>query len=44
MYKIVYWPEVQELMDKPGWEENSYPVISDDILNAYFVNIYWLNG
>ena len=43
MYKLVYWPEVQELMDKPGFEENSYPCISDDIFSAYFVNIDWLN-
>ena len=44
MYKLVYWPEVQELMDRPGFEENSYPCISDDIFSAYFVNIDWLNG
>lgn len=44
MYKLVYWPEVQELMDRAGFEENSYPAISDDNLFAYFVNIDWLNG
>lgn len=43
MYKLVYWPEFQELMDKPGWEENSYPAVNDDNLLAYFVNIDWLN-
>lgn len=43
MYKLVYWPEVQELMDRPGFEENSYPAVTDDVCIAYFVNIDWLN-
>lgn len=30
-------------MDRPGFEENSYPAVTDDVCIAYFVNIDWLN-
>ena len=45
-YVIVTWPEIQELIDKEGFEENIYLVNDDKGLNdfgssAYFVNEKW---
>ena len=47
MYTIVSWPEVQELMDKPGFEENASLVVNEQLLDihgssAYFVKEAWL--
>lgn len=49
MYTIVTWPKVQELMDQPGFSENSYLANDERALNefgssAYFVDINWLNS
>ncbi|MCC8119502.1 MAG: hypothetical protein LIP09_12260 [Bacteroidales bacterium] len=46
-YVIVCWPESQELMDKEGFEEYSYPITDERGLNdfgsgAYFVDKKWL--
>ena len=43
-YTIICWPEIQEYMDKEGFEENS-SLITNDLLvdlygsSAYFVSI-----
>lgn len=48
-YVIITWPEVQELMDKEGFSENS-SLITDNVMitkynsNAYFVNKDWLDN
>lgn len=41
-YIIIEWPEVQELMEQKGFEDNSY-LINDEkrIPSAYFVNEEW---
>lgn len=45
-YLIVQWPDVQELMMKEGWEENSF-LINDERgvqiygSSAYFVEEDW---
>lgn len=49
LYEVVMWPECQELMDKEGWENNSYLISDDRGLNdfgssAYFVKKSWLEG
>lgn len=46
-YVVVTLPDIQELMDKPGFEQNAYLISSengiDDFgLSAYFVNCNWL--
>ena len=46
-YVIVTWPESQDLMEKPGFRENSYLVnddkgIEDFGSSAYFVDEEWL--
>ena len=45
-YVVIQWPDVQYLMDKEGFEENSYLVnddrgIEDFGSSAYFVNEEW---
>lgn len=46
-YTIICWPEIQEYMDKEGFEENS-SLITNDLMvdlygsSAYFVSITWL--
>lgn len=47
-YKIIEWPEVQYLMDKPGFEEHSYLIndekgLDDFGSSAYFVESEWLS-
>lgn len=47
MYEVVTWPEIQELFNLPGFEENSYLINDDKGLedfgsSAYFVNTNWL--
>ena len=48
-YTIICWPEIQEYMDKEGFEENS-SLITNDLLvdlygsSAYFVSITWINN
>jgi len=47
LYKVVQWPDIQELMDKPGFEDNSYLINDDKGLDdfgssAYFINLQWL--
>jgi hypothetical protein len=46
-YVVVTWPESQDLMNKPGFRENSYLVnddkgIEDFGSSAYFVDEDWL--
>lgn len=47
-YVIVCWPEIQELMELEGFQENSY-LINDDRgmedfgSSAYFVKESWYN-
>lgn len=46
-YIVVTWPEIQELMDKPGFRDNSYLIndnkgIEDFGSSAYFVDNNWL--
>lgn len=48
LYEIVMWPECQDLMDKEGWEDNSYLINDSRGLDkfgssAYFVNKSWLD-
>lgn len=48
LYEVVMWPECQDLMDKEGWEDNSYLINDDKGLDkfgssAYFVNKSWLD-
>ena len=45
-YVVIQWPDVQYLMDKEGFEENSYLVnddrgIEDFGSSAYFVSEEW---
>lgn len=47
MYTVITWPDIQELMDKKGFEEHSYLVndekgIKEFGSSAYFVDIEWL--
>lgn len=47
-YIIIEWPEVQELMDKEGFESNAHPVTTEEFLtnfggSSYFVNESWLH-
>lgn len=47
LYKVIQWPDIQELMDKPGFEDNSYLINDDKGLDdfgssAYFINLQWL--
>lgn len=49
MYIIITWPDIQELMTLPGFENNSYLVNDSRGLDefgssAYFVDIEWLEG
>lgn len=48
LYKIIQWPEVQDLMDKDGFSDNAYFIndeqgISEYGSSAYFVNQEWLD-
>lgn len=48
-YVVVCWPDSQALMDKEGFEENSYLVndeqgIEDFGSSAYFVDEEWLDS
>lgn len=46
LFTVIKWPEVQELMDCEGFNENAY-LINDEIGiakyggSAYFVNVNW---
>lgn len=47
MYEVVCWPEIQDLMELDGFEENAYLVndekgIEDFGSSAYFVDVEWL--
>lgn len=47
-YTVVCWPEIQELMDKEGFEDHAYLINDDKGLDefgssAYFVDKEWLN-
>lgn len=47
-YVAVSWPESQDLMEKEGFDENSYLINDDKGLedfgpSSYFVNKEWLN-
>lgn len=48
-YVVVSWPDSQALMDKEGFEDNSYLVndeqgIEDFGSSAYFVDEEWLES
>lgn len=43
----ISWPEVQNLIDLPGFKENSYAILDDQGVkdfgeNSYFINTTWL--
>ena len=44
-YKIVSWPEVQELMEFPGFEENATLIVPNEGMgiddNTYLINKTW---
>lgn len=47
MYEIITWPDIQEIMEKDGFEDNSCLINDDKLLeqygsSAYFVNQEWL--
>lgn len=52
MYVLIEWPEVQDLMEKPGFKENACLANDTEFLehntmvksSAYFVNQEWLNN
>lgn len=46
-FKVVVWPEIQKLMDREGFEENSClindePLLSEYGSSAYFIRQSWL--
>ena len=46
-FVVIEWPEIQELMDLEGFEENSHLILDEKGLDkygssAYFVNEKWL--
>lgn len=46
-YVVVAWPEIQMIMEKDGFEDNSYLINDDKGLDdfgssAYFVSCDWL--
>lgn len=46
-FVIITWPEIQDYMDKPGFEENSClineePFLSEYGSSAYFVRELWV--
>lgn len=48
-FVIVQWPEIQDLMEKEGFEENAYLGNDDQFLekygsSAYFVSQDWLSN
>ena len=48
VFVVITWPDIQDLMDEEGFEENSI-LINDGSLyekygdSAYMVNLNWLN-
>ena len=49
MYQVIQWPEIQELMDLPGFSENSFLIndplgLNDFGSSAYFVSKNWLDS
>lgn len=49
LFEVIRWPEVQDLMEEPGFSENS-SLVSDDPLyteygdQSYFVRKSWLES
>ena len=48
LYEIIQWPEIQDLMERVGFQDNAYLVNDGQGINefgssAYFVNKEWLN-
>ena len=49
VFVVITWPDIQDLMDEEGFEENSI-LINDGSLyekygdSAYMVNLNWLNN
>ena len=48
LYEIIQWPEIQDLMERVGFQDNAYLVNDEQGINefgssAYFVNKEWLN-
>lgn len=51
MYRLIEWPDVQELMDIPGFEKNACLANDEEFLeentitrsSAYFVKQEWLD-
>ena len=47
-YTIICWPEIQEYMDKEGFDKNSSLILDDYLIDkygssAYFVSRTWIN-
>lgn len=47
-YKIIGWPEIQDIMDLPGFEENTALITPNDNMgigsSTYLVDKEWLQG
>ena len=47
-FEIVEWPEIQELMNKEGFEENTTLITPNENLgigsSTYLVNKEWINS
>lgn len=48
-YVVVEFPDVQYIMDAPGFDDNSYPIYDDYGIRdfgsgAYFVSVEWLES
>ena len=48
-YVIITWPEIQDLMEKEGFDEHSYLIndekgLDDYGSSSYFVEENWLNS
>jgi hypothetical protein len=52
MYHLIEWPDIQDLMDEPGFDENAC-LANDEVFleknttvssSAYFVKEEWLNS
>jgi len=42
LYLLIEWPDVQELMEKEGFDDNAYLKNDGDVaFPAYFVNKTW---
>lgn len=49
MFTVVCWPEIQALMEEPGFSEHCHPVTDGSGIQqfgpqAYFCEVAWLNN